>query len=245
MTDFHAAALGDHSHAIPSRTEDRPGRFITFEGPDGSGKSTQMRILAERLEGQGREVVETQEPGGTNIGIQIRRILLNTDNHALCPTAEMLLYFAARAQNFDERILPAWQRGAIVLSDRFTDSTLAYQGDGRGLAHSVVMNLHDIACHGIQPDLTVCIDIDLASARERILWRTTADGNRDRMEEQAQEFHERVRQAYLKLAETYPQRIRIIDGKGTVDEVSERVWDAIQPVLPDHGIHSRFSPPSL
>src|SRR5262245_53261142 len=117
------------------------GRFITFEGTDGSGKTTQMRLLADRLRGEGYEVVETQEPGGTDIGLQIRRILLNADNDGLCPTAEMLLYFAARAQNFDERILPAWDRGAIVLSDRFTDSTLAYQGEGRGLGTNVVMTL--------------------------------------------------------------------------------------------------------
>src|SRR5688500_3272514 len=118
---------------------ERKGSFVTFEGPDGSGKSTQMRLLADRLRKHGRAVVETQEPGGTEIGLQIRSILLNADNHKLCPVAEMLLYFAARAQNFDERILPAWEKGAIVLSDRFTDSTLAYQGGGRELGRDVVM----------------------------------------------------------------------------------------------------------
>jgi dTMP kinase len=204
----------------------RRGRFITFEGTDGSGKTTQMKILADRLRAQGQEVVETQEPGGTEIGIQIRRILLNAENHALCPTAEMLLYFAARAQNFDEKILPAWDRGAIVLSDRFTDSTLAYQGHGRGLGSNVVMTLHDIACHGLQPDLTICIDIDLETAIERAKSRNT----RDRMEEQAVEFHNRVREAYLELARQYPQRIRLIDGRGSLAEVAERVWEAVRNV---------------
>src|SRR5688572_21329328 len=158
----------------------RRGRFITFEGPDGSGKTTQMTILADRLRAEGHDVVETQEPGGTDIGRQIRHILLSADNQGLCPTAEMLLYFAARAQNFDERILPAWDQGAYVLSDRFTDSTLAYQGHGRGLGTNTVMTLHDIACHGLQPDLTVCIDIDVETAIERARGRQ----KRDRIEEE-------------------------------------------------------------
>lgn len=204
----------------------RSGRFITFEGPDGSGKTTQMTILADRLRAIGREVVETQEPGGTEIGRQIRHILLNSDNHELCPTAEMLLYFAARAQNFDERILPAWERGAFVLSDRFTDSTLAYQGHGRGLGTDVVMTLHDIACHGLQPDLTICIDIDVKTAIERARSRQ----KRDRIEEETPEFHTCVREAYLDLARKNPQRIRLIDGRGSVVDVAEKVWAAVRDV---------------
>jgi dTMP kinase len=202
------------------------GRFITFEGTDGSGKTTQMTILADRLRSEGHEVIETQEPGGTEIGRQIRHILLNSENHALCPTAEMLLYFAARAQNFDEKILPAWDRGAIVLSDRFTDSTLAYQGKGRGLGSNVVMTLHDIACHGLQPDLTICIDIDPETAIERAKSRH----KRDRIEEEAAEFHNRVREAYLELARKNPDRIRLIDGHGTLTEVAARVWEAVRHV---------------
>ena len=204
----------------------RRGRFITFEGTDGSGKTTQMSIVANRLRSEGYEVVETQEPGGTEIGRQIRHILLNSDNHALCPTAEMLLYFAARAQNFDERILPAWDRGAYVLSDRFTDSTLAYQGHGRGLGPNVVMTLHDVACHGLQPDLTICIDIDVETAIERAKSRQ----QRDRIEEEAAEFHNRVREAYLELARKNPERIRLIDGRGTRADVAERVWAAVRDV---------------
>ena len=204
----------------------RRGRFITFEGTDGSGKTTQMTILGDRLRSDGQEVVETQEPGGTEIGRQIRHILLNSDNHALCPTAEMLLYFAARAQNFDEKILPAWDRGAYVLSDRFTDSTLAYQGHGRGLGANVVMTLHDIACHGLQPDLTICIDIDVETSIERAKSRQ----QRDRIEEEAAEFHNRVREAYLELARKNPHRIRLIDGRGNRTDVAERVWAAVRSV---------------
>ena len=209
---------------------ERRGRFITFEGTDGSGKTTQMRVLAERLVASGREVVATQEPGGTEIGLQIRRILLEPANERLCPIAEMLLYFSARAQNFDEKILPAWERGAVVLSDRFTDSTLAYQGGGRGLGDSTILQLHDIACHGLQPDLTVYIDIDA----ETSLARVRADRKLDRIETEASEFHKRVREAYLKLAAAHPERIRIVDGRGSIREVSERVWDVVSRALEAH-----------
>jgi dTMP kinase len=207
---------------------DRPrkGTFITFEGPDGSGKSTQMRILAERLRQRGREVVETQEPGGTGIGVQIRSILLSSENRNLCPIAEMLLYFAARAQNFDERILPAWERGAVVLSDRFTDSTLAYQGEGRELGPEVVMQLHNIACHGLQPDLTICIDVETEVGLARVRARNGA--TRDRMDEETVEFHRRVRQMYLKLGRQYPERIRIVDGNGLMEDVSNRIWRVVE-----------------
>jgi dTMP kinase len=204
----------------------RKGTFITFEGPDGSGKSTQMRLLAERLRQRGREVVETQEPGGTGIGVQIRSILLSSDNKNLCPIAEMLLYFAARAQNFDERILPAWERGAVVLSDRFTDSTLAYQGEGRELGPEVVMQLHNIACHGLQPDLTICIDIATEVGLERVRARNGV--NRDRMDEETVEFHRRVRQMYLKLGQDHPDRIKLVDGNGLMEDVSNRIWRVVR-----------------
>ena len=143
------------------------GRFISFEGTDGCGKSTQMRMLAARLRGEGKDVIETAEPGGTRIGLQIRGILLDSVNQELSPTAEMLLYFASRAQNVDERIVPALERGTIVLSDRFTDSTLAYQGAARGLGRDVVMTLHQIACRGLLPDLTIYLDIDLDTSLQR------------------------------------------------------------------------------
>jgi dTMP kinase len=210
---------------------DRRGRFITFEGTDGCGKTTQMRLLADRLTAEGREVVETQEPGGTEIGLKIRQILLDPTNERLCPVAEMLLYFAARAQNFDQLILPAWDRGAVVLSDRFTDSTLAYQGGGRELGESVVMRLHEIACHGLLPDLTVYIDVDLETSLSRMRARSQAEARPDRIEEQAAEFHDRVRQAYLRLAAAEPARIKVVDGRGTISEVADRVWAVVEPAL--------------
>jgi dTMP kinase len=210
---------------------ERRGRFITFEGTDGSGKTTQMRLLADHLREAGREVVETQEPGGTEIGIKIRQILLDPANRRLCPVAEMLLYFAARAQNFDELILPAWEDGAVVLSDRFTDSTLAYQGGGRELGEGVVMKLHDIACHGLLPDLTVYIDIDLQTSLERALVRSQSSP--DRIENQTAGFHTRVREAYLKLAAAHPQRIKVVDGRGTIRDIADRVWAIVEPVVSD------------
>ena len=205
----------------------RTGKFITFEGPDGSGKSTQMRLLSARLKNMGRRVIETQEPGGTAIGRQIRAVLLDAKNHELCPVAEMLLYFAARAQNFDELILPAWQSGSIVLSDRFTDSTLAYQGAGRGLGADVVLQLHQLACHGLEPDLTLCIDIDPIVGKLRTTKRNQEAQQRDRMDEQADEFHVRVREEYLRLAAASNGRIQVVEGDGSPEQIAERVWDIV------------------
>src|SRR5260370_2168478 len=137
------------------------GIFITFEGMDGCGKTTQMRRLARRLEKEGRSVLQTAEPGGTEIGLQIRGILLDSKNRDLSPTAELLLYFAARAQNVDQWILPALSQGTIVLADRFTDSSLVYQGCGRGLGAETVLALDRIACRALKPTLTFLIDIHL------------------------------------------------------------------------------------
>jgi dTMP kinase len=206
----------------------RRGVFITFEGPDGSGKSTQARMLAERLRAEGRQVLESVEPGGTPIGQQIRRILLDPANQELGARCELLLMFAARAQNVEQWIMPALEQGQIVISDRFTDSSLAYQGAGRGLGTKTVLELDRIACQGLVPDLTVCVDIDtetgLARARAR-------GGLETRLEEQAIEFHHKVREAYHELARTEPRRFRLIDGRGTPDAIAAKVWEQIAPVL--------------
>jgi dTMP kinase len=206
------------------------GRFITFEGPEGSGKSSQLRLLAERLRSMGQDVLETQEPGGTPIGVQIRHVLLDAKNREMCPTAELLLMFASRAQNVDELILPALSAGTTVLSDRFTDSTLVYQGVGRGLGADLVYELDRIACRGLVPDLTLMIDIDaetgLARARQR---STRTEDSETRMEEQDVSFHRRVRDAYRQLAADEPRRIRLIDGSRTRQAVAEEVWSAISP----------------
>ena len=208
-------------------TTDR-GLFVTFEGPDGSGKSTQARMLADRLRGAGRAVLESVEPGGTPIGRQIRRILLDPANKELAATAELLLMFAARAQNVEQWILPALAQGKIVISDRFTDSSLAYQGAGRGLGAKTVLDLDRIACHGLTPDITFCIDID----SETGLARAQARGSSEtRLEEQAIEFHHKVRDAYHELARNEPQRFRLIDGNGTPEAIAAKIWIQLAPVL--------------
>jgi dTMP kinase len=210
-----------------STTSDR-GLFITFEGPDGSGKSTQARILADRLRSEGRPVLESVEPGGTPIGLQIRRVLLDPANKELTATAELLLMFAARAQNVEQWILPALHQGKIVISDRFTDSSVAYQGGGRGLGRDTVLELDRIACHGLVPDLTICIDIDTETGLARALAR---GGLETRLEEQAIEFHHKVRQAYHDLAQSEPKRFRLIDGRGTPEAIADKVWDQVEGLI--------------
>lgn len=204
------------------------GRFITFEGIDGSGKTTQMRMLADRLRRQGRNVLETVEPGGTAIGTQVRRILLDAANHDLRPTAELLLYFASRAQNVEECILPALSAGNIVLCDRFTDSTLAYQGYARGLGEELVRTLDKIACGGLVPDLTLLIDVDVDTGLTRTQTRNAVAGAAEtRMDEQSLAFHCKVRDAYMALAKQYAGRFRIIDGRGAPEAVAAKVWESV------------------
>jgi dTMP kinase len=206
--------------------------FVTFEGMDGSGKTTQIRLLAERLRARGREVLETAEPGGTRIGIAIRRILLDAANQELAPTAEMLLYFACRAQNVDEWILPALAAGQIVLSDRFTDSTLVYQGCGRNLGGDKVMALDRIACRGLVPDLTLLIDIDAETSLKRAHARNaSAPHGETRMDEQSLEFHRRVYEAYHALAASERHRFRIIDGCADIEAIAAEVWKAVEPYV--------------
>lgn len=210
----------------------RRGTFITFEGPEGSGKSTQIRMLAGRLRASGRDVVETVEPGGTPIGMQIRRVFLDAKNREMCPTTELLLTFASRAQNVDECILPALAKGQIVLSDRFTDSTLVYQGIGRGLGSEVVYEVDRIACRGLVPDLTLVIDVDtevgLHRARKRN--RQTQDVE-TRIDEQAVGFHRKIRDAYHQLAADEPKRVKLIDGGNDEATVAEEVWRTVAPYV--------------
>jgi dTMP kinase len=205
-------------------TTSRRGLFLTFEGPDGSGKSTQARLLAERLRREGHVVFETVEPGGTPIGQQIRRILLDASNKELTPTAELLLMFAGRAQNVEQWILPALDRGEIVISDRFTDSSLAYQGAARGLGSQIVLDLDRIACRGLAPDLTLCIDIDSETGLSRALARGNSE---TRIEEQGLEFHRKVRAAYHEIARQDPQRFRLVDGNRPLEAVAADVWDQV------------------
>jgi dTMP kinase len=208
------------------------GLFITFEGPDGSGKSTQARLFAERLRSNGYSVLETVEPGGTEIGQQIRRILLDPANQELTPTAELLLMFAARAQNVEQAIVPALQHGRIVVCDRFTDSSIAYQGAGRGLGAETVLQIDRIACQGLVPDLTLCIDVDIETGLARAQARNRERANQEsRLDEQAIDFHHKARQAYHELALREPKRFRLIDGCGSPDQVAERVWTVAAPAI--------------
>lgn len=216
-----------------STTEFRPrGLFLTFEGPEGSGKSTQLRILVARLREMGHDVLETAEPGGTPIGMQIRRILLDPKNQELCPTAELLLNFASRAQNVDQCIVPALAKGQIVVCDRFTDSTLVYQGAGRSLGSEVVYEIDRIACRGLVPNLTLIIDIDTETGLARAHRRNQETQQTEtRFDEQEVSFHRKVRDAYHQLASDEPRRIRLIDGGRPENEVAQSVWEIVRPLI--------------
>jgi dTMP kinase len=208
------------------------GRFITFEGPEGSGKSTQMRMLAARLRADGFPVFETAEPGGTPIGTQIRRVLLDQQNREMCATTELLLMFACRAQNVEQWILPALGEGQIVLSDRFTDSTLVYQGIARGLGSEVVYEVDRIACRGLVPDLTLVIDIDTETGLKRAHTRNRRTQDVEtRLDEQAVSFHRKVRDAYHQLAAEETRRVRLIDGGRDENTVAADVWEAVRPFV--------------
>jgi dTMP kinase len=202
------------------------GLFISLEGPDGGGKSTQFRLLVDRLRAEGCEVVENYEPGRSGVGQKIREILLDPANH-VTPRAELLLYFASRAQAVEERIRPALARGAIVVSDRFTDSTLVYQGAARGLGRDLVRQLHAIACQEIQPRLTLVLDIAPDRGRARAKGRASLD----RLEAEPAAFLESVRQAYLALARHEPDRVKVIDGDRPVDDVAADVWSKVRLAL--------------
>ena len=196
---------------------------------DGSGKTTQMHRLAARLRAMGRTVLETVEPGGPPISTQIRRILLDAANQELSPRAELLLYFASRAQNVDEWIAPALDRGEIVLCDRFTDSSMVYQGVGRGLGTEAVEALDRIACSGLKPDLTILVDVDAEAGLSRARARNLAQPhNETRMDDQSLDFHVRVYAAYHALAAREPARIKLVDGRAGMDEIEHAVWEAVQ-----------------
>jgi len=212
----------------------RRGLFISFEGTEGSGKSTQVRLLAERLRSHGLAVTENQEPGATTIGKQIRRILLDPSNAEMAPMTELLMMFASRAQAAAEIIRPALERGDVVVSDRFTDSTLAYQGSARGLGFETVMEAHKLALGSLMPDLTLAIDVDLKTGLERALRRALGSGEHaeTRLDQEALKFHIEVALAYKAIAARDPQRFRVVDGTGEPPEVAERVWTEVKDLLP-------------
>jgi dTMP kinase len=209
----------------------RRGKFITFEGLDGCGKSTQLARLAERLMQQGFSVVVTREPGGTDTGEKIRRLLLDTRTSGLAPMAELALMFASRAQHIHEVILPALSGGKIVLCDRFTDSSEAYQGGGRKLGSKTVLELHRVLCGDLQPNLTILMDSDVGAsverARRRNLARGTANSDEGRFEKENRAFFTRVRDAYLEIAKRDRERVVVIDARGTPDQTHAKILQTV------------------
>lgn len=202
------------------------GRFITLEGADGAGKSTQAELLAQAVERAGREVVRLREPGGTAIGEKVRALLLDLANAEMCPDCELLLYEASRAQLVRQVIEPALARGAVVLCDRYYDSTTAYQAAGRSLSPERVAAANRLGSCGCVPDRTVVLDLDPALA----FGRATRDGT-DRMESAGRELQERVRRGYLDLAAAEPGRVRVVDASGTPQEVLARVAAQLADVV--------------
>lgn len=209
------------------------GLFITFEGTEGGGKSTQIQILAERIRASGRAVRLLREPGGTPIGEEIRHTLKHSEaNHAMTPEAELLLMNASRAQLVREVIRPALARGEVVLCDRFYDSTVAYQGYGRQLELGKISALTDFAVEQTRPQLTLLLSIPIAISEERRRARRSNPGakdpQRDRMEEADRAFFERVEDGYKCIAAVEPERIQVIDATQSVEKVSDQIWDLVQ-----------------
>lgn len=197
------------------------GLFITFEGPDGCGKTTQMNLLAQYFEKKGKKVVLTREPGGKGLGEKVREILLNYDGE-VSDRCESFLFLADRAQNIDIIVKPAVKQGEIVLCDRHIDSTVAYQGYGRGLDINEINMLNNLATGGKKPDLTLVFDVDIETSMKRV------GKEKDRMESAGTEFHNRVRNGYLELATQEPDRIKVLDATKTIEEIHEKVIEIIE-----------------
>lgn len=216
----------------------RRGKFITFEGLDGTGKSTQMRKLAAALREAGHKVIETREPGGTATGEKIRKVALDSGTAGLSPLAEMALMFASRAQHIAEVIEPALAAGSVVLCDRFTDSTEAYQGSGRRLGSEAVRELHRVLCGNLQPDLTLLLDSNphasVSRARrrnKRVLKNATRSHDENRFEQETRTFFTRVREGYMAIAKREPARVVTIDARGTPAQTHQQIADVVQKKL--------------
>lgn len=203
------------------------GLFVTLEGGDGSGKSTQIAFLRQWFEDRGREVVQTFEPGGTELGKEIREIVLHSRGH-ITPRSEALLYAADRAHNIATIVRPALERGAVVIQDRYLDSSVAYQGAGRILDSAEIRDLSLWATEGLKPNLTVLMDIDPAVSRDRL----NAENKRfDRLEAEALDFHARVREAYLETAQAEPERFLVIDATLPKEEIRDRIVERLGSIV--------------
>jgi dTMP kinase len=208
--------------------------FITFEGIDGCGKSTQLRLLASVLRMRGVEVVTTREPGGTPLGQKLRSALLEAEGQ-VDPLAELLLYAADRAQHVRALVRPALDSGHIVLSDRYADATVAYQGAGRGFETQTVAEIVALATGGLKPDLTLLFDLPVAEAQERASHRTRNGRPGDRLDSEDEAFHTRVREAYLQIAAADPARVRVVNASDSIEETHTRVLDIVIPFLESRG----------
>ena len=198
----------------------KKGLFITFEGGDGCGKTTQIKLLDEYLRSKGYKTLLTREPGSKGLGIKLREILLNYDGD-VSPTCESFLFLADRAQHVDCIIKPALEEGVVVLCDRHTDSTVAYQGYGRGLDLEQIHNLNNIATNGLKPDLTIVLDVDVETSQNRV------GSEKDRMESAGLEFFERVRKGFLEIAKQEPERVRVIDSTQTIEEIHKQILELV------------------
>jgi dTMP kinase len=203
------------------------GVFITLEGGDGSGKTTQAELLGRWLQEAGRTVVRTREPGGTEVGVEVREIVLHHRGD-IAPRAEALLYAADRAHHVATLVRPALDRGDVVIQDRYIDSSVAYQGAGRVLDPEAIRGLSEWATEGLQPDLTILLDLDAAAARGRL---DEARTRYDRLEAEASEFHDRVREAYLALATAEPERFLLVDATRPVDEIADVIRARVAGLL--------------
>jgi dTMP kinase len=206
------------------------GNFITFEGIDGSGKSTQLKMLAAYLRSRGVELITTREPGGTPLGEKFREAFLET-NETIAPMAELLAFAADRAQHVEFLIRPSLEKGLIVISDRFADATYAYQGAGRGFPEDKILQVIELATGGLKPDLTLFLDIPVNTATSRMASRDESHSVKNRMDEESVAFYTRVRDAYRGIAEREPQRFVIIDAQGSVDEIHEKVVEKVCEVV--------------
>jgi len=213
----------------------RRGKFITFEGLDGCGKSTQSERLAASLRERGLPVVFTREPGGTATGEKIRQLLLDTRTSGLTPMAELALMFASRVQHIEEIIKPALASGQIVLCDRFTDSSEAYQGGGRKLGSKPVQELHRALCGDLKPDLTILLDSDVGAsverARRRNQARSKTDSDENRFEQESRAFFSRVHAAYMEIAKREPERVFVVNARGTADQTQAKILEIVRTKL--------------
>jgi len=205
--------------------EMKQGKFITIEGQDGAGKTTNINAICSQLDELGIEYIQTREPGGTPLSEDIRQLLLEKKNLKIDDTAELLLMFAARSQHLSELIEPTLKKGTWVVCDRFTDATIAYQGGGRGINESIINQLSDIVQQGRQPDLTVLLDVDLNMSKQRV---NTRQEEQDRFETEIDDFKQRVRNKYLQLAQENPNRITLIDATPDIETVTNSVKMAIK-----------------